>query len=206
LLDVITLNGEKLAKIRNPWSSEGYNGAWSDKDSRWTPSLLKQANHVKANDGVFFMPFHNFLNKPYFRSTTVAIYNQFTSSKTYSITQKVQQMAITIKIPSRQVVYFSLESANPRFKKNCPTPAQKVFVNTYFYKGTRFPGNAGLLFPLGYMGSTMYHVTVGKPDYALDAGTYTLMSANWGCEGSCQPLDYTLVVYQMGSGTVSVKY
>lgn len=78
LLDVMEVQGTKLAKMRNPWSREGYSGEWSDSDPRWTPSLLKQVGHTKANDGVFFMPFHNFLNKPYFRSTTVTMYNQFT--------------------------------------------------------------------------------------------------------------------------------
>jgi len=56
------------------------------------------------------------------------------------------------------------------------------------------------------MGSSMYHVTVGRPDFELDAGTYTLMVANWACEGSCAQLDYKVIAYQRGSGTVSVKY
>lgn len=41
LLDVLVVQGTRLAKIRNPWSSEGYVGEWSDNDSRWTPALLK---------------------------------------------------------------------------------------------------------------------------------------------------------------------
>lgn len=42
LLDVVEIpGGHKLAKIRNPWSREGYNGEWSDEDPRWTPELLK---------------------------------------------------------------------------------------------------------------------------------------------------------------------
>jgi len=179
LLDLIDLEGTKLVKIRNPWSTEGYNGAWSDEDSRWTPALLKKAGHVKAKDGVFFMPFHQFLNAPYFRSTTAAIYKNFKSSFVYNVKQTVQQKSITITVPSRQVVYVTLESMNPRFKKNCKGPASQLQVNTYLFKGTRFPGNAGLLTPIGYMGSSMYHVTVGEPDMALDAGTYTIMVANW---------------------------
>jgi hypothetical protein len=115
-------------------------------------------------------------------------------------------MHITIEIPSKQVVYFVLESANPRFKKNCKTAPAKVFVNTYFYKGTINPGDSGLTFPSGYMGNSLYHLTVGRPDYALPAGTHTLKVINWACEGSCNPLDYSLIVYQRGSGTVKIKY
>lgn len=77
LLDVIELEGTQLAKMRNPWSKEGYNGPWSDQDSRWTPALLKKVGHTKANDGVFFIPFGNFLKTPYFDRTAVAIYKDF---------------------------------------------------------------------------------------------------------------------------------
>lgn len=73
-------------------------------------------------------------------------------------------------------------------------------MGTFLNKGTRYTGN--LIFPQGYMGSSLYHVTVGKPDYELDAGTYHLMVYNFG--GG--QLDYSLTVYQRGSGTVSIKY
>ena len=42
LLDVAELKdasgnvAHKIAKMRNPWSSEGYNGAFSDESSVWT--------------------------------------------------------------------------------------------------------------------------------------------------------------------------
>lgn len=35
LLDVVTLQGQHLAKIRNPWAKETYTGAWSDTDPVW---------------------------------------------------------------------------------------------------------------------------------------------------------------------------
>lgn len=41
VLDVLILKGEHVIRLRNPWSKEGYSGAWSDKDPRWTPALLK---------------------------------------------------------------------------------------------------------------------------------------------------------------------
>jgi len=85
LLDVITVQGTQLAKIRNPWSTEGYNGAWSDKDKRWTPALLKQADHKLANDGVFFMPLSQFLSKPYFRSTVAAITHKWTTVQNFNV-------------------------------------------------------------------------------------------------------------------------
>lgn len=110
LLDVKEVGGTRLAKIRNPWSKEGYHGKWSDSDPVWTPSLLKQAGHKIANDGVFFMPFSQFLNKPYFRSTTAAVYQKFAKTQLFKVTQTVEQLSITVNIPSTQVVYFTLEA------------------------------------------------------------------------------------------------
>lgn len=204
LMDVAEVQGERLAKVRNPWSSEGYSGPWADSDPRWTPSLLDSVGHTKADDGVFFMPFHNMFRSTYFRSTTVNVYKEFSKTTIYDITQRPQELAITFQVPSRQVVYFTLEAQNPRFRKGCR--GAKVFVNTYFFPGTRFRGMDSLLFPLGYMGGTSYHVTAGEPDYVFEAGTYTMQVANWGCSGRCTPLDYKLIVSQEGSGRVSVSY
>jgi len=52
----------------------------------------------------------------------------------------------------------------------------------------------------------MYHTTIGEPDMELEAGTYGMMVANWGCGSGPCTLDYTLIVSQRGYGTVSVKY
>lgn len=35
-----------LAKMRNPWGSEGYKGKWSDKDPNWTAAMKAQVNLV----------------------------------------------------------------------------------------------------------------------------------------------------------------
>lgn len=91
LLNVVEVGGYKLAKLRNPWSSEGYNGKFSDKDSVWTPALLKAANHKLANDGIFYMPFHQFISPGYFRSTSVAVYNNAFTQTSYTIKQTVKQ-------------------------------------------------------------------------------------------------------------------
>ena len=73
LLDVLEVGGTLLAKMRNPWSSERYTGPWSDKDSRWTDALKKEAGMTAANDGVFFMPYRDFMDK--YRRTSVSLYD-----------------------------------------------------------------------------------------------------------------------------------
>lgn len=64
--------------MRNPWASEGYNGPWSDDDGRWTDEWARQVNLTKANDGIFWMRFADFITQ--FTSTGTAIYEDGYSS------------------------------------------------------------------------------------------------------------------------------
>ena len=61
--------------MRNPWSREEYNGPWRDDDPAWTPEWKEQENLVKADDGVFWMPYKNFMK--FFRKTGVAFYDDY---------------------------------------------------------------------------------------------------------------------------------
>ena len=47
--------------MRNPWGTEGYTGAWSDKDPMWTQELRNLVGgHTDADDGFFFLPVETF--------------------------------------------------------------------------------------------------------------------------------------------------
>lgn len=48
-------SGDKLVKMRNPWASELYTGAWCDKCSEWNDVTKDEAGWVDADDGMFFM-------------------------------------------------------------------------------------------------------------------------------------------------------
>ena len=57
MLGAIKLStGQYLIKMRNPWGTEKYSGPWNDDDERWTPTLLQEAGHIRADDGIFYMP------------------------------------------------------------------------------------------------------------------------------------------------------
>jgi len=75
-----------LAKIRNPWSREGWDGPWSDKSSLWTDDLKAQVGGVEDNnDGIFFMDFDYMVR--YGDVTTVAVDLDFAQTQTWSISQ-----------------------------------------------------------------------------------------------------------------------
>lgn len=76
LLDVLALSdGTKLAKVRNPWSSERYNGPWSDSSSKWTEKFKKEAGWKKSNDGAFFLPFDTYVT--YYWGASVSYYQPY---------------------------------------------------------------------------------------------------------------------------------
>lgn len=202
LLDVVNLEGTRLAKIRNPWSKEGYNGKWSDDDPVWTDELLAKAGHTLANDGIFFMPFDQFIAPGYFRSTSVAIYKRFKKRGLYTQHQDIAQEALTITIPEKQVVYFTFEIENPRLSKNCVKLDH--YINLYFFKGKTFTGMDAIIGKLGFLGGSMFHSTLAMPDMELEAGTYTIYVANWELEKN-GPINYTLSIYQEGRGKIGVS-
>lgn len=54
-------NKFKAIKIRNPWSTEGYNAELSDQDfSFWSTEVLTANNHVLKNDGIFWISLKQF--------------------------------------------------------------------------------------------------------------------------------------------------
>lgn len=52
----------KLCKLRNPWGTFEWNGAWSDGSSEWTPQLDAMLDHQNADDGTFFIPYDEMIN------------------------------------------------------------------------------------------------------------------------------------------------
>lgn len=76
LQDLVTLsNGVRLAKIRNPWSSEAYRGDWSDHSSKWTAKLKREVGHTKANDGVFFYPWDKYVTN--YKAISFALHQRY---------------------------------------------------------------------------------------------------------------------------------
>lgn len=56
-------NGDQIIKLRNPWGSGEWTGAYSDKSSKWTPTLKRQLGWSDKDDGIFFMPAQDFMNE-----------------------------------------------------------------------------------------------------------------------------------------------
>lgn len=44
LIGAYDVEGHQLVKVRNPWGSYEWSGAFSDKDHRWTESMKRAVN------------------------------------------------------------------------------------------------------------------------------------------------------------------
>ena len=51
----------RLCQLRNPWGQGEWTGAWSDNDSVWTDELRTQLGAKVEDDGIFFIPFDDYL-------------------------------------------------------------------------------------------------------------------------------------------------
>jgi len=59
----LTKNGQplKLVELRNPWGKGEWKGAYSDESPEWTPELKQKLAVHDDDDGIFYMPYNEFL-------------------------------------------------------------------------------------------------------------------------------------------------
>lgn len=72
--------------MRNPWGRGEWKGEWSDDSKIWTPSLRQALGCTKVDDGVFFMPFKDYLS--HFDGTSICVENdikKYVHSSIYNI-------------------------------------------------------------------------------------------------------------------------
>jgi len=181
LLDVKQLSdGTKLARVRNPWSSERYTGPWSDKSDLWTDKLKKEAGYVNANDGAFFMNFKDYAEE--FWGTSVALYQKYEGFQQINVEQKTRTVTYTVTNPSEQELYIVGETYSGRnFPRTCNPRNNYVLymydssnkmVGTYGFIGRRgfgFIGKAGEKLPKGD-----YKLYLVNQSYSSQAAHVTL--------------------------------
>eukprot|EP01065_Artemidia_motanka_P026640 TRINITY_DN3180_c0_g1_i10.p1 TRINITY_DN3180_c0_g1~~TRINITY_DN3180_c0_g1_i10.p1 ORF type:complete len:871 (+),score=193.33 TRINITY_DN3180_c0_g1_i10:267-2879(+) len=103
--------GVRLVKLRNPWGSTEWKGAWGDHDDRnWTAELRREYQSQQVlDDGVFHMSFPDFLT--HFRSVCIchAYEGWFSDSRECSFSKRFHPTGLTAQF-SRQYV---IETTQP---------------------------------------------------------------------------------------------
>jgi len=69
-------NGQnvRLLQMKNPWGTGEYTGPWSDNWEGWTPELKKKLNHESKDDGIFFIPFDEYIKM--YSKTTICMFKE----------------------------------------------------------------------------------------------------------------------------------
>jgi len=131
LLDIKELsNGVKLAKLRNPWSGGEWTGDWSDKSTKWTDALKKEAGHRDFKyDGSFFMPFNEWHKE--FAGFSVALYQDYKGFQNIMIDQKERVMNYKITNPADQEMYVVGDTTSNRNMPRVCNPNHRVV--TYLF-------------------------------------------------------------------------
>lgn len=115
ILDVQSLHaGEKtykIIKLRNPWGSGKWKGAWSDNDRIWTDKLRESMNYFSKNDGCFYMSYDDF-NKYYKAYQICYLHNNYTSSAFKLKQQNEQDYFFKFKINKPGLWYFMQHQIN----------------------------------------------------------------------------------------------
>ena len=168
--------------MRNPWGVEKYKGPWRDDDTRWTADFKKQANLVKKNDGIFYMPVENFKNA--FVQWTVLMYQDWkTKHVDFSGTGKYfRNWSVTSPVSQKLIVALDYQNARQR-TPHCKGP--KVWFNLYAKQG-----GSTVAGPSGVSTSTGYgHVEID----AEQGKTYDIMVINWS--DASATADFTITSY-----------
>ncbi|KAF7949106.1 hypothetical protein EAE96_008276 [Botrytis aclada] len=63
VLRAVEYQGNRLCLVKNPWGETEWNGPWSDGSKEWTPDSLHALNHRFGNEGIFWMPYEDFLDR-----------------------------------------------------------------------------------------------------------------------------------------------
>ena len=89
IMDAVERKGQRLLKIRNPWGSDEWRGAWSDGSEQWTAEWMKELDHTFGDDGMFWISYEDFLEK----------YSTFERTRLFDDTWTITQQWTTLDVP-----------------------------------------------------------------------------------------------------------
>jgi hypothetical protein len=63
VLRAVTYNDERLVMVKNPWGKVEWTGPWSDGSKEWSDQALEDLGYKFGNEGIFWMPYSDFLER-----------------------------------------------------------------------------------------------------------------------------------------------
>lgn len=112
VMKAVEYNGERLVMIKNPWGESEWSGPWSDGSKEWTPEALKDLEFQFGDDGIFWMPYEDFLMR----------YDVLNRTRLFSPEWHVSHRWTTVQVP------WSGEYNDTRFEFTIPKKTRAVIV------------------------------------------------------------------------------
>lgn len=98
--------------VKNPWGETEWNGPWSDGSKEWTPEAMKALEHKFGNEGIFWMPYADFLRR----------YSQIWRTRLFTDDWNIAQHWTTIQVP------WAGDYNDTKFEFDLPKAATTVIV------------------------------------------------------------------------------
>jgi hypothetical protein len=89
VLRAVDYSGERLLMVKNPWGRTEWTGPWSDGSQEWTAQALKDLDYTFGNEGIFWMPYTDFLQR----------FVQIWCTRLFSPEWRISQHWTTIQVP-----------------------------------------------------------------------------------------------------------
>ncbi|RDW78046.1 hypothetical protein BP5796_05898 [Coleophoma crateriformis] len=182
LLQTVEYAGQRLCMVKNPWGETEWNGPWSDGAKQWTPEALTTLNHKFGNEGIFWMPFEDFLRR----------YVQIWRTRLFTPEWQVTQRWTTLQVP------WSGDYNDTKFEFVLSKPSTTVIVlsqlDTRYFGGLTGQYAFQLAFRLHKSGEKV-HIVRGyssgdrsaTTEVDLEAGTYEVLLQISGQRDSTLP-------------------
>ena len=170
VLRAVNYDKWRLLLVKNPWGYAEWNGPWSDGSKEWTPEALKELDFKFGNDGVFWIPYEDFLRR----------FPEIYQTRLFTPDWNVSQRWTTIQVP------WSGDYNDTKFEFTVPRATRAVIVlsklDDRYFRGLLGQYRFNLAFRLHHSGEDM-HIMRGyssgersaSAELELEAGTYDVL-------------------------------
>ena len=172
IMEAVEIKGQRLLKVRNPWGTDEWRGAWSDGSEQWTPEWMQLLNHRFGDDGMFWISYEDLLRK----------YSEFERTRLFDQAWTITQQWTTVNVP------WSADYNDTKFTITITKPSPVVIVlsqlDDRYFQGMEGQYQFQLHFRLDKDGEQDYIVRSHgnysmnrsvSTDLELDPGTYSVL-------------------------------